>query len=129
MHRQRSLRVCRGFGQTFRERDLRMWKYHGTDGTVDLLRGEERYRASRKSFAGILFRENRPEHCAPATRAWSMKFLETILFRRPRLLNLLHSAHLVRPTSQTIEAELRLLEHYSKGARLALEIGSYQGVS
>ena len=58
-----------------------------------------------------------------------MKFLEEILFRRPRLLNLLHSLHLVRATSQTKESELRLLERHARGARVALEIGSYQGVS
>jgi predicted O-methyltransferase YrrM len=58
-----------------------------------------------------------------------MKFLEQMLFRRPRLLNLFHSVRLVQATSQTIETELRLLEHYAKDAHVALEIGSYQGVS
>jgi len=58
-----------------------------------------------------------------------MKILETVLFRRPRILDLLHRIHVVRPTSQTIEAELELLERHARGAHIALEIGSYQGVS
>lgn len=58
-----------------------------------------------------------------------MKYLNNILFRRPRLVDALHRLHLARPMSQTIEVELRALEKYAQGALVALEIGSYQGVS
>jgi predicted O-methyltransferase YrrM len=58
-----------------------------------------------------------------------MKFLEERLLRRPRILNVLHSMHLVRATSQTIERELQMIEKYAAGKRVAVEIGSYQGVS
>ncbi|MHB8216514.1 MAG: class I SAM-dependent methyltransferase [Candidatus Sulfotelmatobacter sp.] len=55
--------------------------------------------------------------------------LENLFFRRPRVLNLLHWANLINPTSQTIAVELDALERYAAGARQALEIGTYQGVS
>jgi len=55
--------------------------------------------------------------------------LENIFFRRPRVLNVLHWANLVNATSQTIPAELDALECHAAGARQALEIGTYQGVS
>ena len=55
--------------------------------------------------------------------------LEKRFFRRPRVLNLLHWANLVNATSQTIPAELNALERHAAGARQALEIGTYQGVS
>jgi predicted O-methyltransferase YrrM len=55
--------------------------------------------------------------------------MEKLLFRRPRLLNVLHWANLIDATSQTITAELHTLERYARGARQALEIGTYQGVS
>jgi predicted O-methyltransferase YrrM len=58
-----------------------------------------------------------------------MKFLERMFFRRPRILNALHRFHLVDATSQTNAQELQTLARYAKGARFALEIGSYQGVS
>jgi predicted O-methyltransferase YrrM len=45
------------------------------------------------------------------------------------VLNLLHWANLVNATSQTIPAELDTLERHAAGARQALEIGTYQGVS
>ena len=55
--------------------------------------------------------------------------VENLLFRRPRLLNILHSVKLANATSQTIPAELEVLERYATGAQCALEIGTYQGVS
>jgi len=55
--------------------------------------------------------------------------LEEFFFRRPRVLNVLHWANLVNATSQTIPAELDALERHAAGARQALEIGTYQGVS
>ena len=55
--------------------------------------------------------------------------LEGLFVRRPRVLNLLHSANLVNATSQTIPAELDALERYAAGACGALEIGTHQGVS
>ena len=55
--------------------------------------------------------------------------LESLFFRRPRVLNLLHWANFVNATSQTIPAELDALERHAAGARQALEIGTYQGVS
>lgn len=58
-----------------------------------------------------------------------MKYLERILFRRPRLLNLLHSFGIVNATSQTNEIELQMIEKYAADKKLALEVGSYQGVS
>ena len=58
-----------------------------------------------------------------------MTFLEHVLFRRPRILNVLHKLRLVNATSQTNDEELQALARYAKGARIALEIGSYQGVS
>jgi len=56
-------------------------------------------------------------------------WLENLLSRRPRVLNVLHWANLVNATSQTIPAELDALERHAAGARQALEIGTYQGVS
>lgn len=58
-----------------------------------------------------------------------MAFLERYLRKRPTLLNVLHAAHLARPDTQTIRVELECLERHAAGARLAVEIGSYQGVS
>lgn len=55
--------------------------------------------------------------------------LESLFFKRPRVLDLLHRANLVNATSQTIASELSALERYAAGARQALEIGTYQGVS
>lgn len=49
--------------------------------------------------------------------------------RRPRILNLLHALHLAQPCSQTIESELLALASHAKGKRVALEIGTFQGVS
>lgn len=58
-----------------------------------------------------------------------MQFLETLFFRRPRILNQLHRVGLVEATSQTNEAERAALARYAAGANKALEIGTYQGVS
>src|ERR1700722_11855413 len=58
-----------------------------------------------------------------------MKYLERVLFQRPRLLNILHSFGIVNATSQTNEIELQMIEKYAADKRLALEIGSYQGIS
>ena len=55
--------------------------------------------------------------------------LEKLFFRRPRLLNVFHWANLIDATSQTTPAELQVLRRYAAGARQALEIGTYQGVS
>src|ERR1700683_5393721 len=55
--------------------------------------------------------------------------LEKVFFRPPRILNVLHGANLFKATSQTIPAELDALERHAAGARQALEIGTYQGVS
>lgn len=58
-----------------------------------------------------------------------MKLLETLLARRPAILNLLHWANLASPASQTSLEELAALERHAAGAEAALEIGSFQGVS
>lgn len=49
--------------------------------------------------------------------------------RRPRILNLLHALRLAKPCTQTIECELLALARHAKGRRVALEIGTFQGVS
>ena len=51
------------------------------------------------------------------------------LSRRPRLINLLHTLNLAQPDTGTIESELAALERYAADKRVALEIGTYQGVS
>lgn len=58
-----------------------------------------------------------------------MKLLETFLARRPSILNMLHWAKLASPVSQTTPEELAALERHASGAEVALEIGSFQGVS
>ena len=58
-----------------------------------------------------------------------MRILEQRFFRRPRVLNQLHRVGLVRATSQTTVEELAALGRFAVGARTALEIGTYQGVS
>lgn len=57
------------------------------------------------------------------------RYLENLFFRRPRILNALHSLNLVSATTQTIPIELDALERYARGCRNALEIGTYQGVT
>ena len=52
-----------------------------------------------------------------------------MLLRRPRLVNLLHACGISSAQSQTIECELRMLADYARAASLAVEIGSFQGVS
>jgi len=58
-----------------------------------------------------------------------MKSLEQLFFQRPRILNQLHRLRLAHATSQTTTEERAALERYATGARKALEIGTYQGVS
>ena len=58
-----------------------------------------------------------------------VKVLERLFFCRPRILNVLHAFYLVEATSQTNSLELAALARYAAGAKSALEIGSYQGVS
>jgi predicted O-methyltransferase YrrM len=58
-----------------------------------------------------------------------MKLLETIFFRRPRILNVLHKWRIVNSTSQTNDLELKALQQHATGAKVAVEIGTYQGVS
>ncbi len=58
-----------------------------------------------------------------------MKLLEILLARRPAILNLLHWANLASPVSQTNLEELSALERHAAGAEVALEIGSFQGIS
>jgi len=57
------------------------------------------------------------------------RWLEKRLSARPRVLNVFHRVRLVEAISQTNEAELSALADYARDARLALEIGSFQGVS
>jgi predicted O-methyltransferase YrrM len=58
-----------------------------------------------------------------------MNWLENALIRRPGILNVLHRLRVVHASSQTNDAELQALARHAIGCRLALEIGSYQGVS
>jgi predicted O-methyltransferase YrrM len=58
-----------------------------------------------------------------------MKSLEKLFFRRPRILNLLHKFRMVHATSQTNELELAALARHASGLRIAVEIGTHQGVS
>jgi predicted O-methyltransferase YrrM len=57
------------------------------------------------------------------------KRLEQMCSGHPRISNFLHYMRLVNATSQTRPDELSALAKYSSGSRLALEIGSDQGVS
>lgn len=57
------------------------------------------------------------------------KWLERLCRGHPRILKFLHSFWLVEAGSQTYPDELNTLAKYAKGVRLALEIGSDQGVS
>ncbi len=58
-----------------------------------------------------------------------MKFLQRQFTNRPRILNALHALSLVDAMSQTNQDELALLSAYAAGASVAVEIGSFQGVS
>ena len=51
------------------------------------------------------------------------------LYRRPRLLNPLHALGLINAFSQTNEMELACLARYANSHELALEIGTFMGVS
>lgn len=51
------------------------------------------------------------------------------LYRRPRLLNPLHALGLFKPHSQTNEDELACLGRYAEQRRVAVEFGTYMGVS
>jgi predicted O-methyltransferase YrrM len=51
------------------------------------------------------------------------------LYRRPRLLNILHALGLSQPHSQMTENERQCLYKYAINKNLALEIGTYMGVS
>lgn len=51
------------------------------------------------------------------------------LYRRPTVLNWLHALGLFKAHTQTNDKELSCLASYSKDRKIALEIGSYMGVS
>ena len=51
------------------------------------------------------------------------------IYRRPRLLNLLHSWGLISPFTQMNDEELECLERYAKDRHVAVEIGTMMGVS
>jgi predicted O-methyltransferase YrrM len=59
----------------------------------------------------------------------AVSWFEQHLVRRPRMANALHRFRVIEATSQTIEVELCMLAKYARGLRLALEIGSDQGIS
>lgn len=48
---------------------------------------------------------------------------------RPRIYDLLHRLHLVCAFSQMSRAELACLAHHARGVRMALEIGTFMGLS
>jgi predicted O-methyltransferase YrrM len=52
-----------------------------------------------------------------------------LLQSRPRVLNLLHAMGMASPATQTIGIELNCLARHARGRRVALEIGTFQGVS
>ena len=58
-----------------------------------------------------------------------MNVLERSLLTRPRLLNLLHRLYFAHPLSQTNATELTAVSRHAAGAYMALEIGTFQGVS
>jgi predicted O-methyltransferase YrrM len=58
-----------------------------------------------------------------------MNILKNQTWRRPRLLNLLHSVGLAEPASQTIASEFAVIRKHAAGKRCAVEVGSFQGVS
>ncbi len=51
------------------------------------------------------------------------------LLNHPRILNVLHAMGMAAPATQTIGVELEGLARYAKGRRVALEIGTFHGVS
>jgi predicted O-methyltransferase YrrM len=58
-----------------------------------------------------------------------LRSMKHFIMRRPRILNFLHRFRLVEPQTQTIVPELSMLGKYAGGARLAAEIGTFQGIS
>lgn len=58
-----------------------------------------------------------------------MKILSKLFWTRPRILNCLHALYLAEPASQTTPVELLVLRKHARGRRVAVEIGTYQGVS
>lgn len=59
----------------------------------------------------------------------TVELLTRYFSTQPRISNLLHNLRLVEPHSQTNENELAALARYATDAQIALEIGSFQGVS
>jgi predicted O-methyltransferase YrrM len=55
--------------------------------------------------------------------------MSNLLYHRPRLLNLFHALGLAKAHSQTNPDELATLEQYARGQKIAVEIGTYMGVS
>jgi predicted O-methyltransferase YrrM len=58
-----------------------------------------------------------------------MKMLQRLFAQRPRILNVLHSVYLAAPSSQTTLQERLALAEFATSACIAVEIGTYQGVS
>lgn len=58
-----------------------------------------------------------------------IRHLSSAISRRPRLLNSLHSLSLVKAQSQTNSEELACLKRFARGHKVAVEIGTYMGVS
>ena len=55
--------------------------------------------------------------------------MHSMIIQRPRLRNWLHALRLIEPYSGTIERELDALARHAAGKRIALEIGTDEGVS
>ncbi len=55
--------------------------------------------------------------------------LGNMLQSRPRVLNMLHAMGVAEPATQTIDVELAGLARHAAGCKVALEIGTFQGVS
>ncbi len=53
----------------------------------------------------------------------------SLIRERPRLINLLHAAHLYPAYSSTTSVELECLARHARGKRIAIEIGTHMGVS
>jgi predicted O-methyltransferase YrrM len=58
-----------------------------------------------------------------------IRTLDVLLATRPTALNWLHAIHLAQPCTQTHLEELACLSRHARGRRIALEIGTFQGVS
>lgn len=59
----------------------------------------------------------------------TLKHLQQRFSERPRILNVLHAIGLVEGCTQTYPQELALLSKYAASCKIAVEIGSFQGVS